>query len=281
MKPRTVALTLLGAAAGLGAAGWLGLQTKPNPFPAPAAGPLNALPSPPMELPAPVVRHYRLAFGAHFPHVQTALFLGRSRIRTGLWMPMRFAAYHRLGYDFVRRMEVTWFNIPFLKGVDSYVDGAGVMNINGAITKGPEIDQGANLAMWCEALIFPSALNVPGVRWTSMDRDSAILTFPFGDETDQAVIYFDPVTGFMRRCSAWRYKAGGDSKVQWHVTYLGWRQMGAFRFPERVQVEWQNEDGPWFVAEIDEVVLNVDVSEALALGRYEEAGPVAPALAPV
>jgi hypothetical protein len=208
-------------------------------------------------LPRPVYRHFHRAYGQTAPIVRSAVFLGRARFRRGAWLWMRFAAYHDVGREFWRDMEVTWFGLPVVRGIDSYVDGQGIMNINGQISRGAEIDQGAFLALWAEALLFPSAtIGQPGFEWQAVDETTARLSLPFGQGHEVATLTFDATTGFLRRFLAERYKRPNQPKVLWRVEYLGWRPFGAALFPSQVKVTWEDEGQPWFVATMDDVVLN-------------------------
>lgn len=263
MNVKKIGLALIGVLLALLGLGWLGLQIPPKPtVKSDNRKPVKRFLTLPADWPEPVKRHYGLAFGLNVPEVTTAVVFGRARFYMGLWMPMRFSAYHLLGQNFLRQMEVTWFNIPFLTGEDTYINGKGCMNIRGNKTEGFKIDQGENLVMWSEALLFPSVIN-GRARWEAIDETSARLIIPFKDGEETATVYFDPVTGFMRRLSAMRFKDIDGGKILWHVDYLNWKSHGAIRFPEKVKVTWEDDGFSWFIGEIDDVMLNVTLPDKL------------------
>src|SRR6476619_4278185 len=107
--------------------GWLGLQFKPAPFPAYAAQTPEFKTIPvPENLPAPVERFYRAAYGDNIPVIESAVFQGRATIRPFLNFPLpaRFVFVHNAGKDYRHYIEATWFGLPILKVNEGYVDGA-------------------------------------------------------------------------------------------------------------------------------------------------------------
>ena len=258
---KSIGFTLLGIFVALLGIALVGLRIRPKPLTPPKSKGFSYAPLPP-DLPKPVKRHYELVYGEQAPVVETAVLLGRAQFKMGLWMQMRFAAYHLLGHNFLRDMEVTWFNIPFLRGEDTYIDGQGIMNINGQIADGHEIDQAACINMWCEAILFPFAGN-GRIRWEPINDHHARLFMQFEDGEEDAIVAFDPVTGFMRHFTAARYRDKSQDKIQWHIYYLNWTYYDAGRFPQNVTVQWGDEDAPWFIAEIDDVKLNVDIPDKM------------------
>lgn len=263
-----IGLGVVGAVAGLAGVGLAGLKIPPPEVKLPAGPDWQAkaqkLPS---TLPAPVYRHYQLVAGSHYPDTRTAVLGGRARFRMGLWWPMRFAAYHVIGQDFIREMEVTWFGYTMFSGQDRYVHGQGIMDIAGRVTHGPEIDQGEAMAMWAEAaLFFPSAtVDRPDVRWENVNDTTAHLYFPIGGSAESAgeemaTVTFDPHTGLAQRFSCMRYKEVGQAKEPWHVLFRGWKNHKPMMLPAELDVLWEREGSPWFKAEITGVSLNVDLS---------------------
>jgi hypothetical protein len=159
--------------------GWLGLRVKPAPFPPhPAKTPALMTAELPAELPEPVRRHFRATLGGRVPRIDSAVVWGRADFKVGgLWTPMRFKGYYVPGREFRRDMEITWFGIPILQGSDAYLKGEGSLEITGLLntsSKGENLDQGQNLAMWAEApFTTPSVLVLdPRARWEPMDAAS-------------------------------------------------------------------------------------------------------------
>jgi hypothetical protein len=245
--------------------GWLGLQTKPKNFPLPSdqtrdLGRVGL----PASLPEPVYRHFNATLGSEVPKIESAVVWGRARIKTGMWMPLRFKAYYVPGQGFYRYMEITWFGLPVVKGVDSYLRGEGVMNIAGNITAGKKIDQGQVLAMWAEAALTPSAyVTDPRIRWEAVDDRTARLVVPFGEGEETLQFRFDPQTGFMSQMSALRYRGQEENKTPWRGDYMDWQAVHSVKIPTRIAVTWEDEGSPWAYWTIDGVEYNVDVSEKI------------------
>jgi Family of unknown function (DUF6544) len=151
--------TAVGAASAavlLGGVGWLGLRIEPQPFPPhpERTGELDTaeLPS---DLPEPVYRHFRATLGERVPNIETAVVWGRGDFNFNglLWTHPRFKSYHVPGREFRRDQEITWFGMPILQGVDTYLGGKGSLDIIGLLgllgvsDSGENLDQGQNLAM--------------------------------------------------------------------------------------------------------------------------------------
>lgn len=259
---------LLGVAGGivaLGGLGWVGLQIPPRNFAPPKDEP-QALGTVaiPADLPAPVRRYFQVAFGDEIPRVESMVAWGRARARFGIWMPLRFLLYHRPGYDFRRDMEVTWFGLPVLKAMDQYIAGVGMTGPVGNAETGAEVDQGSNMILWAEATFYPSLLLTdPRIQWETIDDRSTRLIFPFGDQQDELVFYFDPETGLVTRTWALRYQGATGKKAPWYAEIVEWQTVNGMQLPRRVAVTWENEGSPWSVWTFDGVRWNVDISQHL------------------
>jgi hypothetical protein len=129
-------------------------------------------------------------------------------------------------------------------------------------------DQGALIALWGEALAFPSAWEGrDDVGWRPLDHDSAVLVVagPAGDLP--ITVRFDPSTGFPGSCEAERYKADGP-KVGWRGMTTEWRRFDqGVLAPGRFQAQWADEPVPWIDIRTDAVRVNVDIEADMALGR--------------
>jgi|SRR5215204_3237148 len=137
MKTMTqVSVATVGLLALLGGAGWVGLRTKPEPFP-PRPERTRELGTAelPSDLPEPVHRHFQVALGEQAPRIETAVVWGRGDFNFNgpLWTHPRFKSYHVAGREFLRDQEITWFGMPILQGVDAYLGGKGSLEITGLL----------------------------------------------------------------------------------------------------------------------------------------------------
>lgn len=273
-----VTLATFWAAGGLlvaGAVAWLGLQMRPRSV-APIEGVSRYLGSIPLpaNLPAPIERYIRATVGERVPRVESVVTWGTARMRLGpLWLPLRFQTWEIPGRQKVTRMEVTWFGLPVLRGSDTYLDGHGVMTVGKTAVRGPEIDQGENLALWGEALSTPSILLTdPRVRWQPIDETSARLIVPFENGSDELVVRVDPRSGLIREMTAERYRTPGKPKEPWKVEFGDYKPFHGVRTATRLAVTWERDRRPWSYWTIEGVAYNADVAGQLRAPSAPTAG---------
>ena len=256
--------------------GWVGLQVEPKGFPPhPEKTRDRGRVELPSGLPAPVRRYFEAALDGQAPKIESVVLWGRGRLRIkGLWFPVRFKAYYLPGRSFSRQMEITWFGLPVLRGVDSYIDGRGGLKITGLINleeTGEKIDQAQNLVLWGEAIWTPSVyLTDPRVRWEAVDEKTAQLVVPFGGREETFLVRFDPQTAMIREMSALRFRGQEEAKTPWRVECLDWKPFHGVMVPTCVVGHWADEKGPYVVMTVEGLEYNVDVSEVLPA---EEAPP--------
>lgn len=272
-----VVIGVVGGLVALGGIGWLGLQVRPANFPPPSsdAQDLGTVAVPP-NLPAPVQRYFQVAFGGQVPRVESMVAWGRAHANFGVWMPLRFRLYDRPGQAFKREMEVTWFGLPVLKALDQYINGVGMTGPVGHADMGPTVDQGSNMIIWAESTLYPSLLLTDSrIRWEAIDDTSARLLFPFGDQQDEMIFYFDPATGLVTRTWALRYQGTTGKKVPWYGEIQEWQTVQGMKLPLRVAVRWENQAAPWSYWEFENIRWNVDLSQQLPTAATNR--PVRPA----
>ena len=138
---------------------WLGLRVKPKPFPLailPQAE-IKTVPLP-KNLPVPVEDFYRTVYSDQIPVIESVVIAGRGKIRPfGVWLPARFVFIHNAGKEYRHYIEATFFGLPFLKVNEDILDSKSFFESPmGNYHDDPNINQGANLALWAEAGWFPA-----------------------------------------------------------------------------------------------------------------------------
>jgi hypothetical protein len=249
------------------ALGWLGLQVRPAPFEEypETSRPAETVPLP-EDLPAPVERFFRTAYGDEIPVVRSVVITGRGRIKpVGLWLPARFRFTHVAGQDYRHYIETTWFRIPFFKVNERYVDGESLMELPWGSDKGPKLEQAANIGMWAElSSAAPSVLVTdPRVRWEPVDDETAVLIVPLGDDaTDTFIVRFDPDTHKIASLEAMRYRdSKSEEKILWIAAGEGEKTVGAAGSQAVGTATWLDQGGPWAYFETEDIRYNVDVDE--------------------
>jgi hypothetical protein len=254
----------------LGAAGWVGLQIKPQPFVPYDTGAAD-LPMVPLTagLPAPVERFYRTVYGERVPQIHSVVVTGRATIRpvANIPLPARFVFIHRAGYDYRHYFEATFFGKPFLKVNEGYVDGVSFFESPmGSYTNDLNTNQGANLALWAEAAWFPAILLTDlRVRWQAVDDRSALLYVPFEDKQEHFLVRFNPATGLIDLMEAMRYRDPGEGreKILWITRSEPGPTLPGSVLPAAGSATWLDQGRPWAVMTLEAIAYNVDVSALL------------------
>jgi hypothetical protein len=264
MKYLTWTLAALG---GLVLMAFVGLSVKPGQFPAPATPatpkPVRLVPIP-AGLPAPVDRWFRAEFPAGLPVYDTVVMQGTGIMRiAGIGLPFRHRVELRPGRGFYRKMDLTWFNIAFLHGLDTCIDGVGVMNTPVGPASGPKVDQAANIVSWLELLPVPGVLaENPRVRWEPIDAGSARLVVPYEDGEDSLVVGFDPVSGEPTSARTSRYRATDSAdKTGWVAMMSDRKQLpgGMGKVASKMDVQWDGDTKPWATFEYQAAWPNAEV----------------------
>ena len=186
-------------------------------------------------------------------------------------IPLVIGMYHRLGHEFAHDIAIGRGRLAFRFGADAYVDGRGCMQVGRAFHHGPAFVQGALVAMWCEAIAYPSAwLGRDDVRWEAVDWHTAIFVIPGPDGEIPVRVAFDPGTGCPAAFTALRHKAG-SGLVAWTGRAADWRRFQGVLSPGRFSVQWADEGRPWLDLRVLDVQAGAPVDEALdrARGLFE------------
>ncbi len=252
------------------AGGWFGLRIKATRFPAVTPGGAPRMIPIPAGLPAPVDRFARVIFGDSLPEVQSAMVLGRAQLApTGMPMPTRFRFY----YDAARSshyhdIQVTWFNLTFMRIHERNLEGHTNLDLSliGKVDDQPNTNRASIQGYWSEVLAWvPSiALTDTRLRWEAVDATTAHLYLPGLNDEEAFTVRFDADTGLITEIETMRYQSEEkNERWRWFNRILEWGMVNGMRVPVRAQTQWRD-DKPWAIWEVEQVVLNVDVSARLA-----------------
>ncbi len=244
----------------------LGLVIPPRPFRRHPAPSHQGDPTPfRSELPEVAYRHFVKTIGEEPPMISTAVVWGRGRASIrGVWVPLRFKAWYRAGEAYYRRMEVTWFQRPVMRGIDSWIDGVGLFEMGEKVETGERIDQGQLLTLWSDTVWIPSVyVHNPQIRWLPVDEHTARLVIPFKDRTESMDAHFDPVSGLMTHLTALRYSDDSMEKEPWRVDLLEWKEINGLLIPYHIDIAWGEAGSPWSYWTVDGIAYNVSVEEQL------------------
>lgn len=263
------------AMVGLLAAGFLGFRLKPKSFAFPnlKEGRTSVFPLP-KGLPAPVERFFRTVYGDQLPIVETVVITGRGRLKPfGIWLPARFVFVHNAGSDYRHYFEATFFGLPILKINEGIINGRSYFESPmGKIENDPNINQGANLALWAEATWFPSIwVTDPRARWQAVDENSALLFVPFENETETFVVRFDPRTGLVAAMEAMRFRDAGEGKhkILWIARSEGEEMFPGTKIIREGSAAWLDQGKPWAYFRLEAMKYNVESSDYIRRRGYE------------
>jgi hypothetical protein len=220
-------------------------------------------------LPVPVARFVELAAEAHSgPFKTVALDTTAWMRRPGLPpIPLEIRMLHRLGEGFVHDIRIGRRPLSVRFGLDAFVDRRGAMKVGRSVKLGPTYDRGALIAMWAEALTFPSAwLDRTDVRWEAIDVASARLVVPFEHGDVPITVGFDAASGLPDLCLADRNKGDGPL-TPWMGVWRDWRIADGVLAPRRLVVRWLDEPDPWLAITVRSIALDAPVDAELDRAR--------------
>ncbi|GIK29448.1 MAG: hypothetical protein J5J04_09340 [Anaerolineae bacterium] len=264
-------LMILGAALVILVGGtWLGLQVASNRFDSIPAGHAPDTVPIPAGLPAPVERFARVVYGDAIPVVESAVVIGRARLApTGLPMPARFRFY----YDARRsshyhEIEVTWFKLPLMRIHERNLEGHATLDLSlfGKVDDQPHTNRAGIQGYWSEVLAWVPAITLtdPRVTWEPFDDNTARLILPELDPVEALTVIFDPESGLLDRIDTMRYQSEENpDRLGWHNRAFNWQLLNGTVVPLTSTTQW-GDAAPWATWEIDDVSLNVEVSERFA-----------------
>ena len=212
-------------------------------------------------------------YGENIPIIDSAVITGRGKLRVkGITFPARFQFIHRTGRDYRHYIETTIWGQPVMKVNEHFLDGVSKLELPFGVSDGPNVDQGANLALWAEAIWMPSVwVTDPQARWEPRDSNSAVLVVPFGKTDKRITVHFDPQTGLVSHLESMRFKeSASPEKILWMNDVLTWDSLNGHLLPVDTSVTWLDEGTPWAHFTIEDIVYNSDINDDIRLNGLSE-----------
>lgn len=246
---------------------WIGLNVRSKSFPrfSQRTPELETVPLP-EDLPAPVDRFFRRIYGRRLPIITSAVVTGPATLRIrGITFPGRIRFTYEAGEGYHHYLEATFFGLPVMKVNEHYLEGKSRLELPFGVEEGPKVDQAANLGLWAESIwMAPVLVTDPRVCWEPVDEETALLVVPFGADEQRFVARFDPETGMLHILESMRYKgAESEKKTLWLNEALEWGEVEGYMVPTVGALTWFDEGTPWAVFNVEDVVYNVDVEDAI------------------
>jgi hypothetical protein len=205
-------------------------------------------------LPPPVRRYLEVTRAEGKPIPRFALLQQRGGLRTAAdkpWMPFESEQIYSMdppGFLWLARAKIA----PgvHMLARDKFVDVRGNMwiTLEGLLTVangvGPEMDQGAGLRFWGEALAFPELVRSPYLRWEAMSDTQARVRIEQGELKLEAVIEFNE-QGLPIATHAQRYRDvnGKGVLTPWTGHSREWRELDGRLFPTQWESVWHLPEG--------------------------------------
>ncbi|WP_375765874.1 hypothetical protein NR798_29780 [Archangium gephyra] len=205
-------------------------------------------------LPPPVRRYLQVTRAGDKPLPRFAIVQQRGGLRTAAdkpWMPFEAEQVYSLeppGFLWFARAKVA----PgvHMLARDKFVGLRGNMliTLGGLITladgTGPQMDQGAALRFWGEALAFPELVRSPSLHWEAMNETQARVRIEQGELKLEAVIDYNE-QGLPIAMHAQRYRDVNGTGVltAWTGYSREWRELDGRLFPTQWESVWHLPEG--------------------------------------
>jgi hypothetical protein len=175
----------------------------------------------------------------------------------GYWLPLTWSLHLVPGREFVFLGRVRVAGIPIRSGGDELRDGRGRFRRGRRFLEGSSVDRTQHAALWAWSLLFAPGFAVrhQGVVVEPSGEDGVRATFPYGVETWECGLRFDPATGLLRRLDTHREDAATGRSRRWSAEIERWETRDERPAPARVLTRW--EESPAVRMDVAQVELSV------------------------
>jgi hypothetical protein len=161
--------------------------------------------------------------------------------RRGLWVPLTWELELRPGRSFVWQAAARIARIRNLRTSEEYRAARGRLTAGKRILEGDAVDRAEYTLLWAwtAALALGTAARLTGVTWERADEFSARMLFPFGPETWESTLRFDPATGLLRTFETKRFELRAGFVRPWTLELGAYCELGAITAPTAVSMAWE------------------------------------------
>jgi hypothetical protein len=158
----------------------------------------------------------------------------------GYWLPMTWSLHVVPGSEYVFLERVRAAGIPLRSGGEELRGGLGRFRKGRRILEGPAVDRAQHAALWVWSLLLAPgfALRHTGVFVERAGDDGVRVAFPYGSETWECTLRFDPATGLLRRLDTHRDDARTGGSRRWSAEVERWETRDGRPAPGRVLTRW-------------------------------------------
>jgi hypothetical protein len=220
-------------------------------------------------LPEPVRKYVAVTRSQNAQRPRVATLAQRGSLRAspgGSFMPFESEQVYSFdppGFVWFARAQLAPLIAMYAR--DEFVDGRGNMLIRllGAFTvadgRGREMDLGAGLRFWGEAIAFPEIVLDPHLRWTPIGEQEVGLTVEQGVLKMQARVVFSD-QGFPVAIHAERYRDVDGTPVltRWSGHSRDWQQIDGRMFPTSWESVWHLPDGDFSAVKMEVLSVRTD-----------------------
>jgi hypothetical protein len=145
------------------------------------------------------------------------------------------------GEEFVFLGRVSLAGVRLRSGGDELRDGKGRFRIGRRFLEGSSVDRTQHAALWAWSLLFAPGFSVrrQEVVVERAGADGVRLAFPYGAETWECALRFDPATGLLRRLDTHRDDAATGRARRWSAEVERWEIRDERPRPARVLTRWE------------------------------------------